>query len=103
MRILETLKVRPFFAQGCLFLGELYAEAGQAERAAENLKEAESMFQEMGMDYWLARTYGAYADLHKKEGEQSKAGERLGKSIEILRACGADGWVGKYEAELARL
>jgi len=30
---------------GYLFLGELYADRGQGEKA-----------QEMGMDYWLART-----------------------------------------------
>ncbi len=37
-------------------LGELYVNAGQKERALENLKKAEAMLQEMGIDYWLART-----------------------------------------------
>jgi hypothetical protein len=56
MTILDELKIKPFYAQGYLFLGELHAGAGQKEKALENLKKAEAMFQEMGMDYWLART-----------------------------------------------
>jgi hypothetical protein len=42
------------YAQGHLFLGELYAHGGQEEKALEHLKKAETMFQEMGMEYWLA-------------------------------------------------
>jgi tetratricopeptide (TPR) repeat protein len=103
IKILETLKIKPFFAQGCLFLGELYSHTGQKEKALENLKKAGSMFQEMGMDYWLARTYAVYAELFKREGNQSRAREKLGKAIEILTECGADGWVEKYEKELAAL
>jgi hypothetical protein len=34
----------------------LYANADQKEKALETLKKAETMFQEMGMDYWLAET-----------------------------------------------
>jgi len=56
MKIADELKVKPFYAQGHLFLGELYAHVGQKEKALENLKEAEAMFQKMGTDYWLART-----------------------------------------------
>jgi hypothetical protein len=56
MKIVDELGARPFYAQGCFYLGDLYADAGQKEKAIENLKEAEAMFQEMGMDYWLART-----------------------------------------------
>ena len=41
---------------GYLFLVELYTDAGQREKALENLKKAKGMFQEMGMDYWLAKT-----------------------------------------------
>jgi hypothetical protein len=36
---------------------------GQKEKALENLKKAETMFQEMGMDYWLAVTREASAGL----------------------------------------
>jgi hypothetical protein len=52
----DELKAKPFYAQGHLFLGEIYAHAGQKEKALENLKKAERMYQEMGMDYWLDRT-----------------------------------------------
>jgi hypothetical protein len=37
-------------------LGEFYLDTGEKQKAMENLKEAEAMFQEMGMDYWLDRT-----------------------------------------------
>jgi hypothetical protein len=57
IRILEDLKYKAFYSQGYLFLGELYADTGQKDLALENLKKAEAMFQEMGMDYWLAKTH----------------------------------------------
>ena len=56
MKIADELETKPFYAQGYLNLGEVYADAGQKEKAIENLKKAEAMFQEMGMDYWLTRT-----------------------------------------------
>jgi tetratricopeptide (TPR) repeat protein len=56
MKILDELETKPAYAQGCLSLGGLYAEAGQKEKALENLKKAEAMFQEMGMRFWLAQT-----------------------------------------------
>ena len=56
MKILDELKTKPHYAMCYFNLGELYADAGQKEKAIENLKKAEAMFQEMGMDYWLART-----------------------------------------------
>ena len=51
----ENLGQRPYCAVGYLYLGELYADTGRNEEALENLKKAQSMFQEMGMDYWPAR------------------------------------------------
>jgi len=59
IKILEELKLKPYQAEGHLFLGELYADMGQGEKALECLKKAETMFQEMGMDYWLRRTQSA--------------------------------------------
>ncbi len=56
IKVLDELKLKPSAAQGYLFLGELYADRGQTEKALENLKKAEGMFQRMGMDYWLAKT-----------------------------------------------
>ena len=40
---------------GYLFLGELYADMGQKEKARENLKKALGMMEEMGMMYWPDR------------------------------------------------
>jgi len=56
IRILDELKLKPWTSQGYLYLGELYADMGQREKAMETLKKAEGAFQEMGMDYWLCRT-----------------------------------------------
>ena len=56
IKILDELELRPFYGQGYLFLGELYANTSQVDKALENLKKAEEMFREMGMDYWLAKT-----------------------------------------------
>ena len=56
MKIYDELKMKPHYAQGCFALGELYAGAGQTEKARENLTKAQAMFQEMGMDYYLNRT-----------------------------------------------
>jgi class 3 adenylate cyclase/tetratricopeptide (TPR) repeat protein len=57
MTILERLSHKPSVVEGYLYLGELYADAGLKEKALENLKIAESLFQEMGMDYWVARVW----------------------------------------------
>jgi tetratricopeptide (TPR) repeat protein len=51
----EILKLRPVYSIGYLYLGELYADSGQKEKAFENLKRAERLFQEMGMIYWLSK------------------------------------------------
>jgi tetratricopeptide (TPR) repeat protein len=56
LKILDELGMKPDHSSGTFFIGELYADAGQKEKGLDNLKKAESMFQEMGMDYWLART-----------------------------------------------
>jgi len=56
IKILEEMAIKPWCSEGYLCLGELYADTGKREKALENLKKAEGMFQEMGMDYWLART-----------------------------------------------
>jgi class 3 adenylate cyclase/tetratricopeptide (TPR) repeat protein len=55
IKILEKLKSKPFSALGLLFLGECYLDSGEKEKAVVTLKKAESMFQEMGMDYWLGK------------------------------------------------
>ena len=39
-----------------MFLGEVYAASGRQEEALEHLKEAETLFEKMGMNYWLGKT-----------------------------------------------
>jgi len=56
IRIHEEWQLKPLYPLGYFFLGELYADTGQRENALENLKKAEGMYQEMGMDYWLGKT-----------------------------------------------
>ena len=55
-KILGEQKMKSWCSQGYLFLGELYADTGQREKALEYLKKAQGMFREMGMDYWLGKT-----------------------------------------------
>jgi len=63
MNIFDKLQVKPRYAVGLLYLGKLHADAGQREAAIENLKKAEEMFQEMGMDYWLGKAQEALTAL----------------------------------------
>ncbi len=56
IEILQDLKAKALYSPGYLYLGELYLNLGEKEKAAKNLKKAEDMFQEMGMDYWLTKT-----------------------------------------------
>jgi tetratricopeptide (TPR) repeat protein len=63
IKILDELKTKPLCSVGYLYLGELYTYTGKREKALENLKKTESMFQEMGMDYWLTRTQEVLARL----------------------------------------
>jgi class 3 adenylate cyclase/tetratricopeptide (TPR) repeat protein len=55
MEILEDLGMKPACATGYQYLGEFYLDAGNDEKALQNLKQAEAMFESMGMDYWLER------------------------------------------------
>jgi len=56
IKILDEQKIRPSCSEGYFYLGELYANAGQRDKALETLKKAEAEFREMGMDYWLRQT-----------------------------------------------
>jgi tetratricopeptide (TPR) repeat protein len=56
IKLCNKWKMRPPCSEGYLYLGELYVEMDQSEKALETLKTAEAAFQEMGMDYWLRRT-----------------------------------------------
>jgi tetratricopeptide (TPR) repeat protein len=63
IQIFEELKERPDIAVAFLYLGEIYSDSGQRDKSFETIKKAESMFQEMGMDYWLAKAQKALAIL----------------------------------------
>jgi class 3 adenylate cyclase/tetratricopeptide (TPR) repeat protein len=63
MKIADELKAKPAYAQGHLFLGEFHAHAGWKEKALEHLRQAEAMFQDMGMNYWLAEARKVSAGL----------------------------------------
>ena len=65
MRMLEDLHIKPLQAQGYLYLGETYVFTGQRDKALASLKKAREMCQEMGMDYWLARTDKALEKLKR--------------------------------------
>jgi DNA-binding NarL/FixJ family response regulator/class 3 adenylate cyclase/tetratricopeptide (TPR) repeat protein/ABC-type dipeptide/oligopeptide/nickel transport system ATPase component len=54
--ILETLKLKVFATYGYFYLGKVYADTSQGEKAVETLKKAESAFREMGADYWVLKT-----------------------------------------------
>ena len=56
IKILKELGIRPWYSEGYLYLGELNAKSGDREDALNNLRTAESMFKEMGMDYHLSKT-----------------------------------------------
>jgi tetratricopeptide (TPR) repeat protein len=56
IEILNELKIKPWCAEGYLYLGELYVSTGNREDALNNLRKAESMFQEIGMDGYLSKT-----------------------------------------------
>lgn len=60
---LEELKVKPRQGECYLYLGDLYTDTDQKEKALRALRRAENMFREMGMDYWLARTKKALEKL----------------------------------------
>jgi tetratricopeptide (TPR) repeat protein len=56
IEILRKLSIKPWWSQGYLFFAEINRDSGNKEKAMENLKKAETMFKEMEMDYWVART-----------------------------------------------
>lgn len=61
--LLEELGIKPQVGWGYLWLGKVYSESGRKDEALKNLKKAEAMFREMGMDYWLAKAQEALARL----------------------------------------
>ncbi|UCF89871.1 MAG: hypothetical protein JSW39_16375, partial [Desulfobacterales bacterium] len=77
--------------------------AGQHDKATRQLRTAESMFREMAMEFWSARTYALYADLHTRSGDNARAEQNLRQAIDIFQEIGAKGWVAKYQKTLGGL
>jgi len=67
IKILKELELKALYAQGYFFLGEIFAESGQHNKALESLDEAKGMFHEMGMEYWLSKTRGMLESLRIKK------------------------------------
>jgi tetratricopeptide (TPR) repeat protein len=61
---LEEQGLMSFLSIGNLWIGEVYAESGRKEEALKNLKKAENMFLEMGMNYWQAKAQEKLSKLH---------------------------------------
>ena len=61
--ILKELSLRPAVAQGYFNLGEVYKNSGEHIKALEHFKKANSMFEEMDMDYWTAKCQEAWKGL----------------------------------------
>ena len=57
IKIYEESKIKTYSVLGYFFLGEMYANTAQKNKAVETLKTAENLFQKMEMDYWLAKTH----------------------------------------------
>jgi class 3 adenylate cyclase/tetratricopeptide (TPR) repeat protein len=55
IEIYKELKTKANYPLGYLYLGEFYLNGGKKEKAIDNLKKAEGMFREMGMDGWLVK------------------------------------------------
>jgi len=63
IEICNGLKLKAYYSLGYLSLGEFYLNVGEKEKALDNLKKAEKMFRDMGMDYWLGKAQEGLAVL----------------------------------------
>jgi tetratricopeptide (TPR) repeat protein len=69
--IFDEFKLKALSAVGYLLLGEFLANAGRKKEALENLRKAETLYQEMEItpeSYWLTRTQEALARLDSTSG-----------------------------------
>jgi tetratricopeptide (TPR) repeat protein len=56
VNMLEELNLKPWYSEGYLYLGELYADMNRKDESIKYLNKAKNNFEEMEMDYWLAQT-----------------------------------------------
>ena len=67
--ILENRKIKPWAAIGYFNLGMVQIHRGDLRQGPVNLKRAEKMFKEMGMEYWLALTRHSGVDVERFNGK----------------------------------
>jgi len=78
IKILKELKLRPWISRGHSWLGDLYADIGEYDKAVEWLKRAEGEFQDMGMDYDLSFSKSLIGNtLFKIDPSQFSASEQI--------------------------
>jgi class 3 adenylate cyclase/tetratricopeptide (TPR) repeat protein len=63
MVLLTKLQFKPYLAQGHLISGDIYRKAREQEKAVQSLKEADRLFQEMEMDFWMNKTRNVLSEL----------------------------------------
>ncbi|WDP93201.1 MAG: AAA family ATPase [Desulfobacter sp.] len=56
MKLLKSFEAKPFYSIGHFYLGELFLNTNEPEKAVRHLEKANIFFEEMGMDFWLSRT-----------------------------------------------
>ncbi|MGD8255943.1 MAG: adenylate/guanylate cyclase domain-containing protein [Desulfobacterales bacterium] len=59
IKILNARKIKPWSSIGYYILGKQQADIGIAEKAVSNLRKAEKLFKEMGMNYWVGKAQEA--------------------------------------------
>jgi tetratricopeptide (TPR) repeat protein len=62
LALAEPRGMRPLIAHCHLGLGKLYRRTGKREQAQEHLTTARTMYQEMGMTYWLEKAEAEVKD-----------------------------------------
>jgi tetratricopeptide (TPR) repeat protein len=65
INICNELELKPYAAQGYHCLGQHFVDKCLEQQALTNLKKAEAMFREMGMDYWLGKTQKVLGSLKR--------------------------------------
>jgi tetratricopeptide (TPR) repeat protein len=68
INILQKLNIKAYYAPGYYWMGEFYFDTGQKDKALATLNEAQDIFQDMGMDYWLDKTHGLLEALNERAG-----------------------------------
>ena len=63
VRITEELNIKPWCALGHLSLGELYINMGMRDMAYKHFTKAETMYQDMGIEYWKSIATKALTNL----------------------------------------